>query len=144
MRRDILQLFAKARRRAVQELQLPLVALAPDANHIVQAHSQARREGWRLLECHRGETGHLRTGGSVIPDPRHPVSLEGFDELHVVLPNQFVSRQRRKAIRARCSITHKLLSDMLSTRQISLLSTPSTSRRVKTVETFFGSLFEQS
>src|SRR5271170_3599961 len=59
-------------------------------------------------------------------------------------PNQLVSRQRRKAIRARCSITHKLFSEMSNNAQISLLSTPSTSRILKTTATFLGNLSEHS
>src|SRR5258706_4875358 len=69
---------------------------------------------------------------------------EGFEQFHVCFPSQCVSRQRLSAIRARCSIPHRLFSEMFSKLQISLLSTPSTSRIVKTVETFIGSLLEQS
>src|SRR5437899_3439301 len=72
--------------------------------------------------------------------------LDGLAELHgcsrsspVSFPNQFVSKQRRSAMRARCSITQRLLCEMFNSSQISLLSMSSTSRSRKTWATFFGS-----
>ena len=56
------------------------------------------------------------------------------------LPNQLDSRQTRNAMRARCNITHKLPTLMFSMAQISLLSIPSTSLRLKAALTFLGSL----
>src|SRR5207249_1547510 len=60
------------------------------------------------------------------------------------LSNQFISRHSRSAIRARCSITHKLLSVIDRITQISLLGTSSISRIVKTSRTFCGSFARQS
>src|SRR5262245_38749801 len=69
---------------------------------------------------------------------------EDFHSTTPCLPNQFSSKQRRKAIRGRCSMTHRLFSVIFSMAQISLLSTSSSSRRLNTVLTFLGNLFEQS
>src|SRR5262245_18932714 len=123
---------------------MPCVAFAPDTDEMMKPHPEAEPPRRRVLKRQRGQPRHLRTIRRVVPGPHDPARLDGFHEFHVCLLNQFVSRQRRSAMRARCSMTHRLFSVMFSSAQISLLSTPSTSRMVKTVEMFFGSLFEQS
>ena len=61
-------------------------------------------------------------------------------QLYRIFPNQFVSRHRRKAIRARCNMTQRLLSEMFNVRQISLLSSSSISRKQKAALMFPGNL----
>src|SRR5262245_43827848 len=123
---------------------MPCVAFAPDADEMMEPHPETESQRSRLLKRQRGQPRQLGAVGRVVPNQHHPARPNGFHEFHVSLSNQFVSRQRRSAIRARCSITHRLFSVMFNSAQISLLSTPSTSRIVKTVEMFLGSLLEQS
>src|SRR5271155_643423 len=76
--------------------------------------------------------------------PQTKYRLDDFHSGNSFFPNQFTSMQRRNAMRARCNITQRLLSEMFNVAQIWLLSMPSTSRMLKTAATFFGSLLEQS
>src|SRR5205085_3324672 len=52
--------------------------------------------------------------------------------------NQLSSRQRRRCVRARCSITHRLFTLIFKSSQISSLSKPSTSRKVKALAILSG------
>src|SRR5690349_18006068 len=127
-------------RMLVEKLQMLQVAMAPYTDQKVQPHAQTHAQRQRTLQPFRRQPGHRRAIRRMLPDPGDPTKLEGFQRLHWTcpsLPNQFVSRQLRSAIRARCNITHRLPSEMFSIAQISLLSTPSTSRRLKSVATFF-------
>jgi len=63
-------------------------------------------------------------------------TLTSFQRLFA---NQLASRHCRSAMRARCSITHRLLSVIFRSSQTSLPVRPSTSRRLNTVATFSGS-----
>jgi hypothetical protein len=60
----------------------------------------------------------------------HQCFFEGF-----ALSNQLLSRHSRNAMRARCNMTHKLLSEMFSVRQISLPGMSSISRIINTSAT---------
>lgn len=128
----------------MKKLQLMSIALAPNADEMMQPYPAAHSQRERLFQSERSQPGHFRAIGRMIPNPDDPAHLPCFDEIHVCFPNQFVSKQRRSAMRARCSITHRLFSEMFNSLQISSLSTPSTSRIVNTVAMLLGSLREQS
>src|SRR5204863_3888751 len=88
-----------------------------------------------------------RTGSLAAEPALSKVSLEKAENPYSSFssfPNQFSSRQRRRAMRARCNITQRLPSEMLSSEQISLLSNPSTSRKQKAALMFLGSLAAQA
>src|SRR5258708_26560249 len=140
-------MFMEMRRGVVEKLQLLEITLAPDTNQEMQPHLESCAQGERPFQGLRRQPRHLRAIQRVVPHPCGPARLKPLEEFHsdsFCFANQFVSRHRRNAMRARCNITHKLFSEMLRTAQISLLATPSTSRKVKTAATFLGSLVEQS
>src|SRR5260221_12658296 len=140
-------MFMEMRRGVVEKLQLLEITLAPDTNQEMQPHLESCAQGERPFQGLRRQPRHLRAIQRVVPHPCGPARLKPLEEFHsdsFCFANQFVSRHRRNAMRARCNITHKLLSEMLSIAQISALSMPSTSRRLNTAAIFFGSLFEQS
>src|SRR5208283_1829965 len=131
----------------MEKRQLLEIAIAPDADQEMQPHLYPQAKWQRLFQRLRREPGHVRAVGRETPNPRDAALFRWLEDFHSgrsFFSNQFVSMQRRNAMRARCSITQRLLSEMFSRAQISLLSMPSTSRKVNTVPTFFGSLFEQS
>src|SRR6266576_6809628 len=131
----------------MQEIDLLKIPPTPCTDHEMQSHLQSRYDGQRVLKGTRGESRHLRARRRVIPHPDDKLGFEPAKELHCApscLANQLVYRHRRNAIRARCSITHRLFSEMFNMVQISLLSTPFTSRKLNTAATFFGSLVEHS
>lgn len=135
-----------------EKTNLPAITPAPFAEPEMNAQASALDRRKRLVEGVRLQTdGFPATGQQGADSLGNPVHLSrlvgaGFKSLQIIynFPNQLVSRQRRNAIRARCSITHKLLSEMFNAAQISRLARPSISRSMNTAATFFGSLSEQS
>ncbi len=132
---------------ARKKFQLFDITVAPGADQAMQLYFPPRVSGKRLFKRPRSQPSDFRTIGGGLPNEDADAFFEGCEDVHSLppsLPNQLVSKQRRKAIRARCSITQRLLSEIFKRLQISLLSTPSTKRRLNTVAIFFGNLLEQS
>jgi ketosteroid isomerase-like protein len=72
------------------------------------------------------------------------VTVHGTMQAGGLPHNQFISRHSRKAIRARCSITQRLLGEIFKASQICDVSISSISRSIKTSAIRWGSLARQS
>lgn len=90
-------------------------------DQVMQSPLEPHAHGKRLFQRPRHQPGHLRAIRRVIPHPHDPARFERIEDFHsdtFCFTNQFVSRQRPNAMRVRCSITHKLFSEMLSSAQV--------------------------
>ena len=136
-----------------------LIALAPAANQKVQTFLDAHPQRHGLVHRLREYPHHLAAFGRVFADEFYkrrlpPVSSRENRRVadgrwivwflrHQTVPpagvsNQFILRHTRNAIRARCSITQRLLSLIDGIAQISLLGISSISHIVKTARIFSG------
>ena len=71
-----LDLFVETRSGLMKKLQVFLITLAPDTDEAVQPHPASSLERGRLIEAARGEAGHLRAIGRVVPHPDHPFHFQ--------------------------------------------------------------------
>jgi len=135
-----LQMIRHLRGCPMQKSQVLVVTFAPDANQVSaiaildrtlsEGGSSKESDARRDISAQVGVWFHTQTTQRF---------FRASMKFHNCFPNQFVSRQRLNAMRARWASPTGYFSEMFNIRQISRLSTPSTSRNVKTVRCFSAS-----
>ena len=103
--------------------ELSFVSRAELAYEEVEAYADPHPRGTERVHRLRDQSCHVLAGKHQDPFP-------------VFLWNQLISRHRRSCIRARWRITQRLVSETFKTLQISPVSAPSISRRVKALAWF--------